>query len=346
MATTRFHFNALLKRINPTSERLHLAKTLPGEVREWLEEHEFETADPHTRLTGSYARHVAILDIPDVDVLLFVSEEERDNTPESLLRRVKSLLDEYPDTSIAAGQRRSVRLEFPLQGLHLDIVPAIAANGLEEPLEVPSRATKDWLASDPLGYARSLSQLNGDRGGKLVPLIKLVKTWRDVQMQVRRPKSYLLEVIVFQALEGEHVITEDRGMAAVVAGFFEYVADKWAELMDQGTGVPRVFDPQLGNLLSGNWERSHFETFMRRVGEAKKAALKAVAFEEDDDLTRAAEQWQSIFGEYWPSENEVKQLARDEAGGIQPGSAWVAPTGSVTGSGVGVRSKPTRNYGD
>jgi hypothetical protein len=47
MATTRFHFDALLHRINPTQERLDLAKTLPGEVRSWLEDYELETVDPH-----------------------------------------------------------------------------------------------------------------------------------------------------------------------------------------------------------------------------------------------------------------------------------------------------------
>lgn len=346
MATTRFHFAALLNRINPTQERLDLAKTLPGEVRTWLEDHEFETAVPHTRLTGSYARHVAILDIPDVDVLLFVPQEERNSTPNSLLRRVKTLLDDYPDTSIAAGQRRSVRLEFPLHELHLDIVPAVAANGLENPLEIPNRETEKWIESDPLGYKESLSALNAEHGEKVVPLIKLIKTWRDVHMQVRRPKSYLLEVIVFQALEGGSVVTEDRSMAAVVAGFFGHVADKWEELMDLGEDVPRVLDPQLGNPLPGNWERPHFETFMRRVREARKAAERAVAFEEDDDVDRASEQWRSIFGEHWPSDEEVKQLARAEAARIQPGSAKVAATGSVVGGAGGVTSRRTRYYGD
>ena len=33
------------------------------------------------------------------------------------------------------------------------------------------------------------------------PLIKLVKAWRDVQMKIRRPKSYVLEVMVLTAVE-------------------------------------------------------------------------------------------------------------------------------------------------
>lgn len=69
MANLRPHFNALLKRINPSDHRLGLAERLPGEVRKWLKDHDFETVSPHTRLSGSYKRQTAICDIPDVDVL-------------------------------------------------------------------------------------------------------------------------------------------------------------------------------------------------------------------------------------------------------------------------------------
>jgi hypothetical protein len=68
MAKLRWHFQALLTKIEPSAERRHLAKTLPRELRTWLKEHDYETVDPHTLLSGSYARHTAILEIPDVDV--------------------------------------------------------------------------------------------------------------------------------------------------------------------------------------------------------------------------------------------------------------------------------------
>ena len=45
MPNVRHHFEALLGRINPPEERVALASTRVGEVREWLREHEFDTKE-------------------------------------------------------------------------------------------------------------------------------------------------------------------------------------------------------------------------------------------------------------------------------------------------------------
>ena len=63
--------------------------------------------------------------------------------------------------------------------------------------------------TDPLGYADCLSELNQAHGGKVVPLVKLLKHWRDVQMERRRPKSYWLECMIYHRFSaGQH---GDRG---------------------------------------------------------------------------------------------------------------------------------------
>ena len=54
--------------------------------------------------------------------------------------------------------------------------------------------------------------------------------------------------------------------------------------MDKGDGVPRVLDPQLNTVLK--WERSHFETFMRRVGEAARSARAAIDAEDRVEVAR------------------------------------------------------------
>ena len=176
MASSRFAFSALLKKVNPSDDRLTAAQRLPGEVREWLKEHDFETASPHSRLIGSYGRHTAIGEIKDVDTLVFLPDEALDRTPESVLRELKTVLSEYPDASAEASpQRRSIRLDFPAHDLCLDIVGAVADEGLEAPLRIPDRSKQEWINSDPLGYGKSLSAANADHAKKLIPLIKLVK---------------------------------------------------------------------------------------------------------------------------------------------------------------------------
>ena len=117
-----------------------------------------------------------------------------------------------------------MHLEFPVHDLHLDIVPAVAVDGLNRPLRVPDRPHQKVDLSDPLGYAARLTKLNQEHGGKLIPLIKIVKAWRDVQMVSRRPKSYVLEVMVFEAVEQGDVILVGSSTAQNFADFTTHTA--------------------------------------------------------------------------------------------------------------------------
>ena len=344
MSTLPVHFSLLLSTIEPDKEKKDLAAQLPGEVREWLKNHEYVTKSPHTRLIGSYQRSTAVGDIKDIDMLVFLPEDALDRTPNSVLLELRETLEEYPDaTAETSRQRRSIHLAFPVEEVHLDIVPAVAEEGAEKPLKVPDHHKKEWLLSDPLGYNRELSDLNQEHSEKVVPLIKLIKTWRNVQMVNRRPKSYVLEVMVFCAVKSGKVVVEDRSYAEIVTSFFQHIRDKYADLMDNGSGVPRIYDPRLGNEISQGWERSHFETFMRRIRDSAHWSEKAAAAEHDEKV----ELWSRIFGEFWPTEEQVEKEARSMAAKLQPGVAAVTSKGSVVSSAsLGIRTRPTRFHGD
>ena len=341
MADCRFAFDALLKKINPSSDRVDVVKDLHAAVRDWLQEHDYETCSPHSRLIGSYARHTAICDIKDVDVLVFLPATALDRSPESVLRELKAILEEYPDSTVETSpQRRSIRMGFPNEECSVDVVPAVAEDGLDQPLLIPDRRQQNWILTDPLGYGEALSAANADSGKKLVPQIKLSKAWRGEQMQRRKTKSYLLEVIVYHAVTGGAVTLAGKSTAQNLCDFFEHIEGKWGWLMDQGTGTPRVLDPQLGTVLK--WERSHFETFMRRIRDASRWARKALDAESEQE---AAEEWKEIFGDLWPTPEEVEEEARCAAQEGQPGTAFVAATGAVgTPAAVGGFQSPATTF--
>lgn len=347
MANMRHHFNALLTKVNPSEDRRCLASQLPGDVRSWLKDHEFETVAPHTRLSGSYGRSTAILDINDVDVLLFLPDEAQDKTPSKVLKDVKSVLDDYPDaTTNTNTQRRSVHLEFSNYGLHLDIVPVVAEGGLHEALVVPDRQAASWIASDPLGYSQRLTALNQSNGEKVVPLIKLIKAWRNVQMTYRRPKSYVLEVMTLYAIENGDIVLEDQSYAAVITALFKHVESKYEDLMDKGSEAPRIRDPQISNhYITRGWKRSEFETFMRRIRESSSAAQAAMKAKNDED---ASAEWGKVFKDLWPDDEEVKRAARLEASTIIPGVTSITAQGGVMGftTPAVVRSQQTHYHGD
>jgi SMODS domain-containing protein len=344
MPNMRHHFVALMTKINPPTARVALVSTRVNEVRDWLREHDFATKSPHTQLSGSYSRHTAIETIPDVDVLLFVPEDQLERTPNAVLLEVHKVLREYPESAISTeGQRRSVRLDLSADDLYLDIVPAVAEDGLDEALKVPDRPQQEWILSDPLGYAHRLSRLNQANGEKFVPLVKLVKAWRDEHMERRRPKSYVLEVMLLYGVEGGELVLCDRSVADNVHDAFVYITDKYADLMDNGTRAPRIPDPQVtGNYITKGWERSHFEAFMLRAREARRSAERAIEAAND---AAASQEWKLVFGSRWPTDDDVTRAIREEASVHQPGGSKIAATGRVIGGQAVIATRPTRFHG-
>ena len=83
---------------------------------------------------------------------------------------------------------------------------------------------------------------------------------------------------------------------------------------------------------------------MRRARETVRAchrALKAASVE------AAAAQWQSIFGELWPTADLVKAAAREEAATVQPGLTTIASQGfAVGGMSRTLPTQATRYHGD
>lgn len=342
MFTFGTHFQELLKNIKPPEDRLQAAIDLPPLVRSYLEKHEdFTTVAPHTRLVGSYAQHMAVGDVKDVDFLVNVPGDPHSNKPEArkLVQDLRSALDGLPEAIGYEGwagvdierARRSVHVYLRGRDFHLDVVPCIAPGGFDDVLYVPDRGFNKWIPSHPIGYITLLEELNQKHGEKVRPLGRLLKHFRNYHMKNRRPKSYWLGALLV------YHIRESLDMSQPLAVLFRDLLDEiYAQydhlLSTSDTATPNIKDPMLGHNISWNWERSHFETFMRRIDEGRKWATEAL--EVEDDQKSAVNLWQKVFGEeYFPS--EVVHTAKQAALNGLPGQSF------VTSSGLVVSSKPT-----
>jgi hypothetical protein len=179
----------------------------------------------------------------------------------------------------------------------------------------------------------------------VVPLIKIVKHFRDNQMKIMKPKSYWLEaLVVYHIVNGS--VDMDQSLAEIFRDLMSAIYNKFAPVLGREDGAtPHIPDPMLNNDISWNWDRSHFATFMNRVKEAKEAASKALDTENQEEAVR---QWQNLFGEdKFPK--DVKQATKDLARAM-PGVASVASSGFVSAqmpkSGRFIMSQPTKYYGD
>jgi hypothetical protein len=351
MYTLTTYFKELLSNIEPSQERLEAAKELPDQVREYLKNLEdFPTSSPYSALAGSYRRHTAIDDIKDVDIIIKV-DVDQDESPGSVIRMVKNALDNLPDDLGLQGytdikqNRRSVHVHFTDRDFCLDVVPAIVPGEIDQDLYIPDKSWGKWIPSNPIGYCRYLSELNQKHGEKVVPLIKLVKHFRDYQMKIMRPKSYWLEaLVVYHITQGN--VDMNLSLAEVFRDLMSAIYNKFAPILGRDDeATPRIPDPMLGNDISWNWDRTHFETFMHRVEDARDKARKAL---ETDNQEEAVNLWQNVFGEEkFPS--DVKQTSRKLAEAV-PGVAAVGSSGLIHGqrpvSGKYVTSQATTFYGE
>jgi SMODS domain-containing protein len=356
------HFVKFISNIQPDGNRIELAMEIPDQLRGYLKDTDkMKTVDPHTRLSGSYARYTAIKEIKDVDILLFISEDHKDGeaSVKKAINELISALKGFPDylkdetgkvdADLALRrQRRSVQvhLTFGGQKFDIDVVPSINDGGIKEPLLVPDRDLSKWVRSHPLGYGYYLSEANKDNSDKIVPLIKVLKHWRDIQMKRKRPKSYWLECLVCKYAADGQLDVKDSSWGELFLSLLMAVHNDFCEIWNDSTGVPVIKDPMLGKNVAKSWTRDEFDYFMRRIEESKRWAEKAL---NEEDEKKAIEIWQKLFNdegeEYFPcvvDEAFVKALSA--------GSLYVSSSGKVLSNPSKVeKSWPApshRNYGD
>ncbi len=349
------YFRALARNIEPPKERKDAAADIPKDVREYLKtSNNLTTESPHSRLTGSYARSTAIHAIKDVDFVVFVKAGEEDPDPvatlEALYKALKGLPGELGydgKAQILRRQRRSVHVEFEGKDFHLDVVPALIRDGIDEPLRVPDREWNTWERSDPLGYGRALSELNSETGDKAVRLIKLFKHWRTVQMKYLRPKSYYLEALIYRHLDRSWVTTDGKSDAELFTDLIRSIRDRFQPALD-GDYVPVISDPMLGHNIAFNWEQDSFKSFMAQLDQSISWAERALA-KERDELDAAIELWQKVFGaEHFADSSTTRRLQQAEW--LSTGSIFVTGAGRVLdkppAAGPAVSSPRHRFYGD
>jgi hypothetical protein len=264
MYTLNTYFLKLLEAIKPPQDRLDAAVELPDQVRTYLKEHEeFVTVAPHSRLAGSYAQHLTVGDVKDVDFLVFVDGDPHQNDPEAkaVINDLKRALDELPEALGYGGYasidvnraRRSVHVYFEEHDFHLDAVPVIAPDGVDESLYVPDRGWNEWVESHPLGYIQLISDLDQAHGGKVRRLGKLFKHFRDYQMKTRKPKSYWLGALLVEHVQRDDGLDMTQPLAVLFRDLVEAVYCDFEELFEaDSSDTPAIADPMLGHDISWN----------------------------------------------------------------------------------------------
>ena len=325
MSKQESNFQEFLSNIEPSTEQVAFAKQAHIPLREYLSnDTTFKSCFRNSFLYGSYRRHTAIGDIKDIDIVIIneLDPTSSDNSPDKVLKRLKASLDNYYEAAADTSyQRRSIRVNDPLPEksnciMTLDILPAIAPNGENQPLLIPDRELQKWISSNPKGHIQCISEKNEECNGALVPLIKIMKWWWKYQCSLKqpevlrpKPKGFWVELLTSIAINPANTYYADHFISVLESITLRYPERNFVpELPD--LGLP-------GHSISTNMTIKEFNVFQDCVAEslvlAKKARLEA-------SESKSNVLWRILFGEdMFPAYKE--QFSIDDGHKLQLGDS-------------------------
>jgi SMODS domain-containing protein len=279
-------FNAFVSSIQPGDDDVANAKAAHEKVREQLRtDSESKEAHKDTFLSGSYARHTAINDINDVDVICLLDIDQAITDPEVVLAWMQSVLGRYYKQTTRQG--RSVGAQAA-KGVWLDIVPATAMGADDGPLWIPDREAKQWVQTHPKGQIAAATDKNKVTNGYYVQVVKLMKSWRDrLPTDSCKLKSYILETLVHGS------IGYPSSHASAVVNVLEGIERSYGAYRGLNI-VPTIADPGYPVVnVAKHWEAADFSDFMTQVKTAAVTARKAL---DSKDESESRKLWRQLFG--------------------------------------------------
>jgi len=247
-------------------------------------------------LTGSYSRHTKTKPLKDVDIFCIFGPGEanrRRQSPSDLLDAFrKALVPEYGDGRVSV-HRRSVEVELGVQVIEddsreqvmsFDVVPAFS---IEKCYEIPDRQKGTWIKTDPEAHREMVTTANNGFSGQLVPMVKMIKKWNDVNGNPVCP-PFLLEVMALQILAPPF----SGGYRYEFKSFLATAASRIGEVWKDPAGFgPPVSDQMDSSKIAG--ARRAFE-------KAGISVSNALRFERENRGGDALREWRSIFGPLFP----------------------------------------------
>ncbi len=279
-------FKAFVSSLQPDDDNVAAAKAAHEKVRDELRtDSESKEAHKDTFLSGSYARHTAINDINDVDVICVLDLDKSITEPEVVLAWMESVLRRYYKETKRQG--RSVGAQAA-KGVWLDIVPGTPIAGDDGPLWIPDREAREWVQTHPKGQIAAASDKNKLTDGYYVQVVKLMKSWRDrLPTESCRLKSYILETLVHGS------IGYPSSHAAAVVNVLEGVERSYGRYRGMNS-VPTIFDPGYPTVnVAKHWQAVDFNDFMTQIKTVAVTARKAL---DSKDESESRKLWRQLFG--------------------------------------------------
>lgn len=250
-----------------------------AEVRELVEEYLDASID--LRFGGSVDKHTYVNGLSDVDSLMLLKEGLfAAESPQQMLQEFERLLRDTLDTSIKVERGQlAITLTYE-DGTEAQLLPAIkTATGVR----IASSDGGGWSnVIHPDRFAGQLTKINQDRGGRVVPTIKLAKGAIDSLGLGSQLRGHHVEVMAVRAFEN---YTGPLNSKAMLHHFFERASSLVRGPIQDSTGQSVYVDARLGPANSP--QRQSLSDNLGRIAERMR----------DADASRSVSDWLDCLGE-------------------------------------------------
>jgi hypothetical protein len=190
---------------------------------------------------GSLKKNTYVSGLSDVDMLVCLNDTTLESkSPAEVLELFEALLRErLPRTEIKRGDL-AVTVKYS-DGHEIQLLPAVkTATGFR----IAQPKSGNWSnVVHPDSFAKRLSQVNQSAGGKVVPVIKLVKAMNDKLPAPLRLSGYHIESLAIDTFENYKGRTTLREM---VRHFWQRTTNAVLHPVADTTGQSRHVDDYLG----------------------------------------------------------------------------------------------------
>ncbi|WP_366924372.1 nucleotidyltransferase [Metallumcola ferriviriculae] len=226
---------------------------------------------------GSVQKHTYVDGISDIDTLVLLNNTElEDLTPTDVKQYfVDRLKERLPRTDISSG-KLAVTIKF--HDAEIQILPAAK---YRDGFKIPSPDAEQWSYIRPKAFANKMSEVNSHNNGKVVPVVKLVKSIISNLPDNRRLSGYhaeALSVEIFKDYQGE------KTPKKMLKHFFNEAPKYVTRPITDSTGQSIHVDDYLGQEKS--LQRLIIADTIARIGRRMKNA----------DGAKSVEKWCDILG--------------------------------------------------
>jgi hypothetical protein len=238
--------------------------------------------------------------------------------PEDVLYEVADALEEC--FTVERVNKRSVRVVT--SNAEMDIVPVVKAWG---GFELPDRDLGHWKLTNPPAHTTWSSEQNALFSGRFKPLVKLFKWWRRENKTGKRPKGFVLEVLV-----AHHAPKTVTHYGEAFAQMLASIHAAYGGLAELGL-KPTIGDPGLGggsDILS-KVSKTDWLAFMERVRVHADHARRA---QDTDDMEEATRLWRKLFGPRFKVTHNSPKAVTLSSTTVAPvgGTGYVFPNANAT----------------